>query len=49
MLIQRKPASNPSVDMSGQCVGCQDCKGVCQTLLELMTFPETVLKRSRPA
>jgi hypothetical protein len=44
-----KPEVNSkSNDTRGNCIGCRDCKGLCQALLELAFLPETVLK-SAPA
>ena len=31
--------------MTTPCVGCPDCRGLCDTLLELLWLPETVLNR----
>lgn len=28
------------------CLGCSDCKGLCQQLLDLIAVPEAVLHRS---
>jgi dissimilatory sulfite reductase (desulfoviridin) alpha/beta subunit len=30
----------------GSCLGCTNCRGMCQALLEVMSFPEVVLNRS---
>ena len=27
------------------CVGCKGCTGMCQTLIEMLTLPETILAR----
>ena len=27
------------------CLGCQDCKGLCRAVIELAFLPETVLHR----
>lgn len=31
------------------CLGCQDCKGLCRAIIELAFLPETVLHRSAAA
>ena len=49
MPITRKPVQSPVIDMTGACVGCRDCKGMCQAVMDLFTFPDTVLNRTRPA
>lgn len=33
-------------ELGGNCVGCTNCQGLCQALIEVMTFPDVVLKRS---
>jgi hypothetical protein len=33
----------------GPCVGCKECKGMCKELLELMSLPDVILKKSRVA
>lgn len=30
--------------MNGHCVGCTDCTGLCADLLDLMVFPDIVLR-----
>lgn len=31
------------------CVGCSDCRGLCQALIEVMVVPEVVLSDTPPA
>ncbi len=33
--------------MTTPCVGCEQCQGLCDTLLELLSLPEAVLHRDR--
>ncbi|SMH51604.1 hypothetical protein [Maritimibacter sp. HL-12] len=30
--------------LRGGCVGCKECTGVCQALIEALTLPDTILK-----
>lgn len=30
--------------LSGGCVGCKDCNGLCEALLEALTLPDMILK-----
>lgn len=30
--------------LNGPCIGCKDCLGLCQSLIDLMQLPELVLK-----
>jgi hypothetical protein len=32
--------------LGGTCVGCTNCRGLCQALIEVMTFPDVILNRS---
>ncbi|MDF0599852.1 hypothetical protein P1J78_03810 [Psychromarinibacter sp. C21-152] len=53
MDIQRHIAHAPRTQDLGRgvaaltqpCVGCTDCRGLCQTLIELMTLPEVIVDR----
>lgn len=53
MDIQRHVAHAPRTVELGRgvatlnqpCVGCTDCRGLCQTLIELMTLPDVLLGR----
>lgn len=31
------------------CVGCQDCRGLCRELVDLLTLPDVVLKPAKPS
>ena len=31
--------------LSGPCIGCTKCAGLCQALIEVMTLPDTILTR----
>jgi len=33
--------------IKGACIGCPGCKGFCVALLEAMSVPEAVLKRTK--
>ncbi|WP_306004547.1 hypothetical protein [Aquicoccus porphyridii] len=33
--------------LGAPCVGCKNCRGLCKELIELMTFPELILKSTR--
>ncbi len=51
MLIDRAQAPTPRTEalardvarLHGQCVGCTDCRGVCQVLLDTLVVPGLVL------
>lgn len=32
------------IEASGRCVGCTECKGLCEELIEVLVLPEVVLK-----
>jgi hypothetical protein len=32
-----------SVEVSGKCIGCRDCKGLCQALVDLALLPDVIL------
>ncbi len=57
MQIDRHIAHAPNVrslgarlpSLTAPCVGCAECRGLCDALLELLTLPEAVLDRGRPA
>ncbi|MDF1802402.1 hypothetical protein [Thalassovita sp.] len=54
MQIERQVANAPRTvavgnevaSLGGTCVGCTDCRGLCQALIEVMTFPEVILNRA---
>jgi CO dehydrogenase/acetyl-CoA synthase alpha subunit len=54
MEVERQIANAPKTTavgnsvsaLEGKCVGCTNCRGLCQALIEVMTFPEVVLNRS---
>lgn len=31
--------------LDGPCIGCTECVGLCQALIEVMTMPEVILSR----
>lgn len=33
--------------LNAPCVGCSDCRGICQALLEAMTVPDIILGSTR--
>lgn len=33
--------------LHGQCVGCKDCRGVCQTLMDALVLPGIILAERR--
>ncbi|WP_168733130.1 hypothetical protein [Thalassobius vesicularis] len=42
----RTAAIGPTVSaLGGSCVGCTNCRGLCQALIEVITFPEAILNR----
>ena len=55
MRIKREIGHAPRTEMLGQeaivmqgpCVGCKDCVGLCQQLIDVMTIPQTVLRQER--
>ncbi|GAA6191193.1 MULTISPECIES: hypothetical protein [Roseobacteraceae] len=55
MEIQRGIATAPRTtqvgqdiaNLSGPCVGCTECKGVCLELIEALTLPDILLRRDR--
>mgnify|MGYP000435948052 CR=1 FL=1 len=41
--------SSQIVSLQGPCVGCTDCTGMCQALIDALTVPDLILsKSSRP-
>jgi hypothetical protein len=54
MEVERQIANAPKTtavgvavsEMGGNCIGCTNCRGLCQALIEVMSFPEVVLNRS---
>lgn len=54
MDIERQIANAPRTaavgvavtELGGTCVGCSNCRGLCQALIEVMTFPDAILNRS---
>lgn len=34
-------------DLTGPCVGCTTCRGVCLELIEALTLPDILLRRER--
>lgn len=54
MQIERQIANAPRtnavgaavVGLGGTCVDCTNCRGLCQALIEVMTFPDVILNRS---
>ncbi len=55
MAIQRSVGFAPRVQklandiqlIQGSCIGCTDCRGLCEALLEAMTLPELLLARTK--
>lgn len=41
------PRSTETIAMASRCMGCPGCIGPCRALLELMTLPNAVLRRSK--
>lgn len=35
-----------TVRVKTNCLGCQDCKGLCRAVIDLAFVPETILKRA---
>ncbi|MEX0338311.1 MAG: hypothetical protein AB3N11_04645 [Arenibacterium sp.] len=53
-IVRSKPATphttNLSIQlnqMSGHCVGCSDCNGLCAELLDALMIPDIVLAKKR--
>jgi hypothetical protein len=52
MKIERKIADSPRTraiaarvsGLSGPCVGCRECRGLCEALLDALILPEIVLR-----
>lgn len=32
------------IEASGRCVGCTECQGLCEELIEVLVLPDVVLK-----
>lgn len=55
MQIQRSKAETPIVNaladelarLQGPCVGCSDCVGLCEELIEALVLPDVILTRKR--
>ncbi len=54
METRRVPAHAPRVQEMqrrvmevGPCLGCTDCRGLCASLLEVLSLPEAVLSNAR--
>lgn len=53
MEIERRIAHAPRVAelaracaaLTGPCIGCTGCKGLCAALIEVVALPEIILKR----
>ena len=57
MKISRNKVETPNINnqssqivgLQGPCVGCTDCTGMCQALIDALTVPDLILsKSSRP-
>ena len=55
MMIARKAGYAPHTVALGseildlpQCVGCSECDGLCQELMEALTLPDIVVRPSSP-
>lgn len=35
--------------LHGPCVGCKDCKGLCNALIEALVLPDVILSRGNGA
>jgi formate hydrogenlyase subunit 6/NADH:ubiquinone oxidoreductase subunit I len=46
-MAMQPTVTKKAVGPRGNCIGCQDCTGLCQAVMEMAWVPETVLK-SRP-
>lgn len=54
MDISRSQAETPNLDrlsvqingLRTPCVGCSDCTGVCRALMDALTVPDAVLKKT---
>ncbi|MFP4274354.1 MAG: hypothetical protein ACLFRU_04945 [Paracoccaceae bacterium] len=54
MKVERKAGAAPRVAqlardigcVEGPCMGCADCRGLCPAIIEAMTLPEIVLRRT---
>ena len=33
-------------ELNGPCVGCSECRGICQALIDAVTLPEVLLRRN---
>ncbi|MEP2533017.1 hypothetical protein [Shimia sp.] len=33
--------------LTGPCIGCTDCRGLCNALIEAITLPDTILSKTR--
>lgn len=42
--MQTQPTKTPALTRQN-CLGCDDCKGLCRDIFELAFLPETVLQR----
>ncbi len=54
MEVNRNIGSAPKTAQVGReiatmplCVGCTECKGLCQALIEAVTLPDVILNRDR--
>lgn len=55
MQVERAAGHTPLADevarklwsISGPCVGCKDCRGLCASFIEAMTIPDIILKANR--
>lgn len=53
MEIERRIATAPRMRalteqinrLPGQCVGCRECRGVCEALFEAMVLPDLIVPR----
>ncbi len=41
--------SNELSKLTGPCVGCTDCNGLCKELIEAMVLPDMILSRKSAA
>ncbi len=34
-------------NLNGPCVGCSECRGICKALIDAVTLPEILLRRTK--
>ncbi len=55
MQINRSKAETPQLKalagqisaLQGPCVGCSDCVGLCEALIETLVLPDVILSKNR--